>query len=67
MNNATIATQLSRFTKSGDLFKYHRRIVGFSRDEKERLVENLEAGDDPDAAIRDARGYVKEAENGRHV
>lgn len=55
LSNADITTQLNRFTKSGDLHKYVRRIKDFTREQKIRLVENLRAGDDPPTAIRDAK------------
>jgi hypothetical protein len=58
MTNATIAHQLNRFSnKDGDLHRYRNRIRNFSHDEKLRLVENLEAGDEVLDAIRDARGF----------
>jgi hypothetical protein len=57
LTQAEVATQLNRFTKSGDLHRYHRRIVNLTRGEKIRLAENLRAGDDPTEAIKDAKGY----------
>lgn len=52
-----IAEGLNRFSKTGDLRKYSRRISNMSREEKVRVVENLRAGDDPLTAIKDAKGY----------
>lgn len=59
MTNGTIAQQLNRFAnKDGDLHYLQPKIKDYSRDEKMRVVENLLAGDDPEMAVKDAKGYV---------
>jgi hypothetical protein len=67
MTQGDIARTLNRFSKTGDLHYLHRRIVGFGRDEKQRLAENILAGDDPDTAISDARRYGKSVLDSREI
>jgi hypothetical protein len=67
LTNAEVGVQLNRFTKSGDLSRYHRRIVNFTRNEKLRLAENLRAGDDPAEAIKDAKDYSNSLKDGDTV
>lgn len=62
MTNGQIASELGRFTKSGDLHHLQRRMKDFTHDEKQRLVENLLAGDDPTDAVRDAKGFIRNAD-----
>lgn len=57
LTETEIAKQLNRFTKSGDLYKYRRKIASFSREQKIRVAENLRAGDDVETAIKDAKTF----------
>lgn len=60
MSEINIAIQLNRFCKSGDLHGFRRKVRNFTPDERRRLAENLNAGDEVETAIRDARGYQTE-------
>lgn len=60
ITNGTIARQLGRISKSGDLYHLQKRVKNYTHDEKERVVENLEAGDEPEDAVKDAKGFTRE-------
>lgn len=52
------AAILGQFSKSGAWNKHAAKFRNLSREQKQRVFENIRAGDDPDIAIKDAKSFV---------
>lgn len=50
---------LNEFSKQGDYANYRKSFHKLSKEERERAIENLAAGDDVTVAIKDAKEYVR--------